>query len=344
MEIDRKEPLTSEALERRQLVGYCRMLQVRGCPRRMTPAERRPELRRRSLAGRALRLLRAAGVAGLSCETFYLVAMNVFLSTPLFEKAIDGTPLIVDIHYARGWSFFPTRIHARGLSIRGTDSHVEWILRFDEIDFDCSLLALAEQRFHVTRARGTGITFRARMKVASPAATPQHVGNLPPIDSLGPVAFMPSEPPSPAEWNDKLWHLWTVRIDDAIAEHGSRGSRSRAAALRGRSRHRTFPPEAHARRLASARRTWEVRSGTCRAGCPDRSRAPGREHRLRAHPLRPSLLRRHRPLPAPLAFRRRQDRDPRPRQSRSGSPGLRPASGKREDPTARRSHREGDSA
>ncbi len=93
-------------------------------------------------------------------------------------------------------------------------------MRFDEIEFDCSLLDLAtKQKFHVTRARGSGITFRARLKVAAPAATEEHVRNLPPIDSLGPVAFMPSEPPSPAEWNDELWHLWTVEIDDAIAEH-----------------------------------------------------------------------------------------------------------------------------
>jgi hypothetical protein len=173
----------------------------------------------RSRARFSLRVLRTILLLALAGEGFYLLAMNAFLSTPLFEKAIDGTPLIVDIHYTRGWSFFPTRIHARGLSIRGTDSHVEWILRFDEVDFDCSLLALARQQFHVTRARGSGITFRARLKVAAPAATDAHVASLPPIDSLGPVGFIPSEPPSPAKWNDKAWHLWTVEIDDAIAEH-----------------------------------------------------------------------------------------------------------------------------
>jgi len=178
-----------------------------------------PPTRRRSLGGRALRLARAAGVAVLATEAFYLAAMNGFLSTPLFEEAIDGTPLVVDIHYARGWSFFPTRIHAKGLSIRGTDSHVEWILRFDEVEFDCSLLALARREFHVTRARGSGITFRARLKVASPEATDALVESLPPIDSLGPVGLIPSDPRSPADWDDKQWHLWTVEIDDAVAEH-----------------------------------------------------------------------------------------------------------------------------
>ncbi len=154
----------------------------------------------------------------MASEAVYLVGMNVFLSTPLFEKAIDGTPLVVDIHYTRGWSFFPTRIHAKGLSIRGTDSHVEWILRLDDVEFDCSLLALARQHFHVSRARGSGISFRARLKVASPEATDDLVGSLPPIDSLGPVGFIPSVPPAPETWDDKQWHLWTIQIDDVLAE------------------------------------------------------------------------------------------------------------------------------
>jgi hypothetical protein len=178
-----------------------------------------PEPRRRWLARLGRWILGITAVATLACEALYLVVMNVFLSTPLFEKVVNATPFIVDVHYVRGWSFFPTRIHAKGLSIRGTDSNIEWILRFDEVQFDCSLLGLATQTFHVTRARGSGITFRVRFKVASPAATPERVSRLPPIDSLGPVGFIPSEPPSPAEWNDRAWHLWTVRIDDAIAEH-----------------------------------------------------------------------------------------------------------------------------
>ncbi len=185
-------------------------------PRSGDPGGNRPKKAKRPLV---VRLLRGAAFALLGCEVFYLVAMNVFLSTPLFEKAIDATPMIVDIHYRRGWSFFPTRIHAKGLSIRATDSHVEWILRFDDIEFECSLLELAQQKFHVTLARGNGITFRARMKVLPPEATPEAVEYLPPIDSLGPVAFVPNEAPSPAEWDDKQWHLWTVEIDDAIAEH-----------------------------------------------------------------------------------------------------------------------------
>jgi len=168
---------------------------------------------------RAARILRFAGVAAIALEALYLVVINVFLSTSLFEKAIDGTPEAVDIHFGRGWSVFPTRVHAQKLSIRGADSHLEWILRLDEVEFDCSLLALLHKEFRITMARGSGITFRARFKEPSPAATPELDRELPSIDSLGSLGFVPSEPPYAGEWDDKLWHLWTVNIRGADAEH-----------------------------------------------------------------------------------------------------------------------------
>ena len=125
----------------------------------------------------------------------------------------------MDIHYERGWSLFPTRIHARKLSIRGTDSHLEWILRLDEVEFDCSLLALARREFHVNSAHGTGISFRARLKLASPAATEERLRSLPSIDSLGAVGLIPSEPPYAGTWDDRSWHLWTVHLEKADARH-----------------------------------------------------------------------------------------------------------------------------
>ncbi len=178
------------------------------------------EAGRKSPWGRARRVLVIVAIALVGGEAFYLVAMNVFLSTSLFERFIDATPDVVDIHYTRGWSLLPTRVHAKNLSIRATDSHVEWILRFDDVEFDCSLLDLARHReFHANWARGSGITFRARLKAESPGATREYLRDLPTIDSLGPLAFVPSDPPYPGMWDDEKWHLWTVRIDDAIAEH-----------------------------------------------------------------------------------------------------------------------------
>jgi hypothetical protein len=168
------------------------------------------------LGGRVLRLV---ATAALVVEASYVVAVNVFLSTPLFDKVVNATPDAVDIHYARGWSVFPTRIHAKNLSIRGTDSHIEWILRLDEVEFECSLSAILRREFRVTMAQGSGISFRLRFKEESPAATATRARELPDIDSLGPVGLRPSGPPSADEWDDAQWHLWTVSIRGAMAEH-----------------------------------------------------------------------------------------------------------------------------
>jgi hypothetical protein len=165
------------------------------------------------------RILRFLAIVTLALEGLYVLAVNVFLSTTLFEKVVDATPESVDIHFTRGWSIVPTRVHARRLSIRGTDSHIEWILKLDEVEFECSLLALLRKEFRVTMAHGRGITFRARFKVASPAATSKLEAELPPIDSLGPVGLLPSEPPYAGASDDKKWNLWTVSIQGADAEH-----------------------------------------------------------------------------------------------------------------------------
>jgi hypothetical protein len=156
-------------------------------------------------------------VAFVALEAAYLVAMNVFLSTPLFAKVIDADPMVVDIHYARAWSFYPPHVHAKGLTIRATDSHVEWILALDEVTFDFSPLGLARKQFHVTRARGSGISFRVRMKVP-PGTSPEQTRWLPPVDSLGPVGVVPPAR-YPGTWDDARWDLWTIRLEDIVADH-----------------------------------------------------------------------------------------------------------------------------
>jgi hypothetical protein len=156
-------------------------------------------------------------MAILAVELLYLVAINLFLSTSLFEKVLDGDPTTIDIHFARAWSLLPGSIHAERLSIRGRDSHVEWILRLDRVDFRVSFLGFARKQFHVLSARGSGITFRLRRRVESPRATPEYVAKLPPIAGLPTLAFAPDEPPGKDVWSDADYHLWTVHLEDLVA-------------------------------------------------------------------------------------------------------------------------------
>ena len=157
------------------------------------------------------------GVAVSAVELLYLVAINLFLSTSLFEKVLDGDPTTIDIHFARAWSLLPGSIHAERLSIRGRDRHVEWILRLDRVDFRVSFLGLAHKKFHVLSARGSGIAFRLRQRVESPRATPEYVAQLPSIAGLPTLAFAPDEPPGKDVWSDRDYHLWTVHLEDLVA-------------------------------------------------------------------------------------------------------------------------------
>lgn len=158
-------------------------------------------------------------MAIVSLWALYAIAMNVFLSTSLFEKVVDGDARTIWVGFRRGWSIVPGTVHARDLAIRSSDSNVEWILRIDEVRFEVSLFDLARKRFTVKDVRGSGVELHLRSREPSPAVTSDHVANVPPIPGFGRLPIRPPEPPGPEVWDDEAWSLWTIRLDDVIAEH-----------------------------------------------------------------------------------------------------------------------------
>lgn len=163
-------------------------------------------------------LIRSA-VAILSLYALYVAAINVFLSTSLFEKVLDQDPETLFISYERGWSLWPGRIQARHLTIRSSDSHVQWVLRIDRCVFDISFFDLAaRKKFHLTRVDGSGVTFEARQRVASPEATPEYVAALPPIPGFDRIPLLTSALPNLLEkWDDRYYHLWSVELENVTA-------------------------------------------------------------------------------------------------------------------------------
>lgn len=174
--------------------------------------------RRKREPRRAWRVLRAALVATLSVYALYVGAINAFLSTSLFDRIVNQDPETILIHYTSGWSLLPGRIHARDLSIRSSDSNVEWRLSLDEVTFDVSFLALAGQRFEVTRARGRGVRMLARQKLDAWPDTAEQAATLPQIEGYPAFSVRPAGPPSLERWDDDHYHLWTVKLEDVIAE------------------------------------------------------------------------------------------------------------------------------
>ncbi len=160
----------------------------------------------------------ALAAAVLGVLSLYAIGMNVFLSTSLFAKVIDGQPDVIDIHYRRGWSWTPGHIHAQNLSIRGRDGNIEWVLRLDEVEFQVSFHALAKQLFDVSHVHGRGISFRVRQRLDAPPPSLDAVAKLPPIEGLAPYAVKPPPQPEPGRWSDADYHLWSAHLEDIVAE------------------------------------------------------------------------------------------------------------------------------
>jgi hypothetical protein len=168
---------------------------------------------------RLRRVVTTVAVAILSLYALYVVALNVFLSTSLFEKVVDQDPESLLVTYERGWTIWPGTIHARKLSIRSSDNHVQFVLRIDACEFDLSFLDLARKKFHPTRVVGSGVTFDARQRIDGPLATPEYVDALPPVPGFERIPFKPPQPPDEAQtWNDEAYHLWTVHLEDVTAK------------------------------------------------------------------------------------------------------------------------------
>jgi hypothetical protein len=141
--------------------------------------------------------------------------MNVFLRTRLFRDAITADSGTMRVEYASAYSTWPGRIHVDGLAIRGRDSNVEWVLAIDHCDFRQSLLDLARRRFHASHVRGNGLSLRIRRRLqevtSAAAALPPIPGFLdPPLAEVGPEA---------APLTDADYRLWSIQLDDVVAEH-----------------------------------------------------------------------------------------------------------------------------
>lgn len=154
----------------------------------------------------------------MSFWALYVVLINTFLRTSLFDRIVNHSGMPLDIHYEGGWSVWPSTIHAKHLSIRSEDSNVMWILKLDEVTFDVSLLSLPKRQFQIDKARGSGISMRVQTKRMTWPDTQEEIANLPPIDGFPAFAVRPADPHHPELWDDDQYQLITVRLEDVVAD------------------------------------------------------------------------------------------------------------------------------
>ena len=147
---------------------------------------------------------------------FYFVGINVFLGTHLFRDVISADPRTILVDYTRAYSLWPGSIHAEGVVIRGSDSHVQWILHLERCDFQVSFADLAGKKFHTDHVRVDGVSFRVRRRVDQ--VTPETMSALPPVPGFLDPPLANVGPPDPPP-TDETYRLWSIELDDVIAAH-----------------------------------------------------------------------------------------------------------------------------
>jgi hypothetical protein len=160
----------------------------------------------------------AFGIATFAtCAVFlYLVGINLFLRSRLFRDAISADPIAFRVEYRSAYSIIPGRIHVEGVTIRGRDSHIEWILSIDTCDFRVAFLDLLHKRFRASHVRASGFAMRVRFRIPPADATPELVAALPPIPGF---ADPPLAGPPPPPLTDANYNLWMVQLDDVDVQH-----------------------------------------------------------------------------------------------------------------------------
>ncbi len=165
----------------------------------------------------ARRVARIAAIAIVAALAAYLVGMNVLLRTRLFRNAITSTSGSLLVEYRTAYSLFPGRIHVEGLTIRGRDGSVEWILLLDRCDFRVSFAALARRRFHASHVNGDGLSLRIRLRKEA-MGSPEEMAALPPVPGFLDPPLKDVGPP-PAPLTDANYNLWSIQLDDVDANH-----------------------------------------------------------------------------------------------------------------------------
>ncbi|HEY2029240.1 MAG TPA: hypothetical protein VGH20_08535 [Myxococcales bacterium] len=161
------------------------------------------------------RLIARRIVAGaVTAYGLWLLAVHVFLWTPLLRKLINEHQQTVHVDYHFAWSLFPGRLHASGLVLTVQDHVQQFRLAIDDVSVNIVLGQLLGRTFHATHVRADGITFAMRRRLAPGKITQDALRGLPAIDGLPLIPKMTYDVDDriPDE-RYKLFSVWLEDID-----------------------------------------------------------------------------------------------------------------------------------
>jgi len=141
-------------------------------------------------------------------------AAHTIVSSRLLRSWVNTDPEELLLEYDSASAWIPGVVRLRGLRMRGSDSNVQWAFRFDEARVSFSFFDLARKRFHATRVRGSGLTYRLRLKVDPKDASPAHLAAIPAIEGFAdpPLAAPEEKEKKRSEALAKEHDPWRIHI------------------------------------------------------------------------------------------------------------------------------------
>lgn len=93
-------------------------------------------------------------LAVLLLTGLYLLAVNVFLNSPLAPRAFNRRPHRFQIHWTSAWTVWPGLVHARGLKVEGWRPNVAWSVTAERAKGWIDLGSLTNRTFRIRELQG----------------------------------------------------------------------------------------------------------------------------------------------------------------------------------------------
>jgi len=171
----------------------------------------------RALGRNFLRGARFGAIALVALELVYVLAGNLALSTGAVQRAISWDPDSLLVTHGRSYTVLPGRVHVSDFTLRMQDQNVQILVEIASVRVDVSLLALLGKKFHGDHVRCQGVSFRFVHRVASADGMEARLAAYPPIRGYARPALFALPAPRAAT-QEEIDALWTVRLDDVVAE------------------------------------------------------------------------------------------------------------------------------
>src|SRR5688572_11250461 len=88
-------------------------------------------------------------LAVLLLTGLYLLAVNLFLNSPLAPRAFNRRPHRFQIHWTSAWTVWPGLVHTRGLKVEGWRPNVAWSITAERARGWIDLGSLTNRSFRI---------------------------------------------------------------------------------------------------------------------------------------------------------------------------------------------------